>query len=133
MGTRLKRKNKYGPAGRYAYQGLDRMIHEHARLSVLTSLITHSHGLTFSALRELCALTDGNLSRHLQVLEEAGLVSLFKSSDLHRPVTLCRVTARGRRRYMEYLAVLGRVISDTQCALRGEPAFRSALKSAAAS
>src|SRR6185369_17624040 len=55
--------------GRFAYEGLDRVIHERARLSILTSLITNPKPLTFGDLKELCALTDGNLSRHLRVLE----------------------------------------------------------------
>ena len=50
---------------RFAYEGLDRVIHERARLSVLTSLITNPKGLTFVDLKQLCGLTDGNLSRHL--------------------------------------------------------------------
>jgi DNA-binding HxlR family transcriptional regulator len=61
-------------AGRFAYDGLDRVIHEKARLSVLTSLVAHPKGLVFGELKRLCALTDGNLSRHLQVLHEASLV-----------------------------------------------------------
>ena len=67
-----KKSKKSDP--RFAYEGLDRVIHERARLSVLTSLITHGEGLMFNELKELCALTDGNLNRHLQVLEEAKLV-----------------------------------------------------------
>ena len=58
---------------RYAYDGLDRVIHERARLGLLTSLAAHAKGLRFAELKELCGLTDGNLSRHLQVLEAAGL------------------------------------------------------------
>ena len=49
--------------GRFAYEGLDRVIHERARLSILTSLVTNPKGLTFNDLKQLCALTDGNLSR----------------------------------------------------------------------
>jgi len=45
------------------------VIHERARLSVLTSLITNPKGLIFNDLKQLCSLTDGNLSRHLRVLE----------------------------------------------------------------
>ena len=96
---------------RFAYDGLDRVIHERARLSLLTSLLTHSNGLTFGALKELCALTDGNLNRHLQVLEDAGLVTISKSIEGNRTRTLCRVTALGRKRYVEYLAVLEQVLS----------------------
>ena len=56
--------------GRFAYDGLDRAIHEKARLGILTSLVAHPNGLLFSDLKELCSLTDGNLNRHLAVLEE---------------------------------------------------------------
>ena len=49
--------------GRFAYEGLDRVIHERARLSIVTSLATNPKGLTFNDLKRLCTLTDGNLSR----------------------------------------------------------------------
>ena len=62
--------------GRFAYEGLDRVIHERARLSVLTSLIAHPRGLRFGDIKEFCRLTDGNLSRHLQVLQDAKLVEI---------------------------------------------------------
>jgi DNA-binding transcriptional ArsR family regulator len=101
----------------FAYDGLDRVIHEHARLSVLTSLVTHAQGLTFGELKQLCALTDGNLSRHLQVLDEAGLVTIFKGVEHNRPLTLCRITASGRKRYIEYLSVLERVLTDAESAV----------------
>ena len=55
-------------------KGLDRVIHERARLSVLTSLVTNPKGLAFGDLKQLCALTDGNLSRHLRVLEKGKMV-----------------------------------------------------------
>lgn len=98
--------------GRFAYEGLDRVIHERARLSVLTSLIANAKGLTFGDLKELCALTDGNLSRHLRVLEKAKLVDMVKGYHRNRPQTLCRVTATGRKRYLEYLSTLEQVVKD---------------------
>jgi undecaprenyl diphosphate synthase len=67
--------------GRFAYEGLDRVIHEKARLGVLTSLVAHPKGLVFADLKRLCGLTDGNLSRHLQVLQEARLVDILKGYD----------------------------------------------------
>ncbi len=106
---------------RFAYDGLDRVIHERARLSVLTSLVTHSRGLAFGELKEFCALTDGNLSRHLQVLEEAKLVNVSKNVDNNRPQTLIRITALGRRRYLDYLAVLEQVVLDGAAANKTEP------------
>ena len=56
----------------FSYEGLDRVMHEKARLGLLTSLMAHPKGLAFADLKQLCGLTDGNLSRHLQVLQEAG-------------------------------------------------------------
>ena len=62
----------------FSYDGLDRVIHEKARLGLLTSLMAHPRGLAFADLKQLCGLTDGNLSRHLQVLQEAGLVAVLE-------------------------------------------------------
>lgn len=98
--------------GRFAYEGLDRVIHERARLSVLTSLVTHAKGLTFNELKQLCSLTDGNLSRHLSVLETDGMVEIAKGHDRNRPQTVCRITASGRSRYLEYLETLEQVVRD---------------------
>jgi DNA-binding MarR family transcriptional regulator len=98
--------------GRFAYEGLDRVIHERARLSVLTSLATNPKGLTFGDLKQLCALTDGNLNRHLRVLERAKLVVTVKEQDGNRPLTICRITAQGRKRFMEYLSTLEQVVRD---------------------
>jgi DNA-binding MarR family transcriptional regulator len=100
------------PVGRFAYEGLERVIHEKARLSIMTSLATHPAGLLFTDLKELCALTDGNLSRHLQVLNDSGLVEVWKGFQNNRPQTLCRLTDEGRRRFVEYISVLESVIAD---------------------
>lgn len=102
--------------GRFSYEGLDRVIHEKARLSVLTSLVAHPKGLAFPDLKRLCGLTDGNLSRHLAVLQEADFVSLEKGYDHNRPQTICRLTPRGRARFLEYLAVLEQVVRDAATA-----------------
>jgi DNA-binding MarR family transcriptional regulator len=106
------------PAGRYAYDGLDRVIHEKARLGIVASLATHPSGLVFNDLKELCSLTDGNLSRHLQILSEAGLVQIWKGFKDNRPQTLCQLTAEGRKRFDEYVAVLEGVVTDALGAAR---------------
>ena len=108
--------------GRFAYEGLNRVIHERARLSVLTSLLTNPKGLTFGDLKQLCALTDGNLSRHLSVLEKAKMVEIVKGHDRNRPQTICRITANGRRRYLEYLSTLEQVVKDAARGTKEKPA-----------
>ena len=127
-----KASAKAPPSPRFAYGGLDRVIHERARLSVLTSLLTHSNGLPFGELKELCALTDGNLNRHLQVLEEAGLVAMSKSIEGNRTRTLCRVTALGRKRYVEYLTELERVLQHAAAAVKADARIRGASRPARA-
>ncbi|MDH3590915.1 MAG: transcriptional regulator [Planctomycetota bacterium] len=99
----MAKRNK----GRFAYD-LQRVIHEKARLGILTSLATHADGLLFNDLKDLCDLTDGNLSRHLQVLKEAGFLEVWKRSRQ----TLCRMTPGGRERFEEYIAELERVVKD---------------------
>jgi predicted ArsR family transcriptional regulator len=76
-------------------------------------------------MKKLCALTDGNLNRHLQVLQEAMLVSLGKSPERDRPQTLYRITAMGRKRYLEYLTVLEQVIIDGAAAAKAPVPERS--------
>lgn len=98
--------------GRFAYDGLDRVIHEKARLSIVTSLMTHPSGLLFNDLKDLCALTDGNLSRHLQILAEAGLIQIWKGFKDNRPQTLCHLTDEGRKRFVEYINVLENIVTD---------------------
>jgi DNA-binding MarR family transcriptional regulator len=110
------------PEARFAYEGLDRVIHERARLSVLTSLITHPTGVTFNDLKLLCALTDGNLSRHLRVLEQERIVEIVKGHDNNRPQTLCRITPSGRKRYLEYLTTLEQVVRDAAKGAKEKPA-----------
>lgn len=102
----MKRRDRR--RGRYAYEGLERVMHEKARLGILTSLAAHPEGLLFTELKELCALTDGNLARHLQVLEEARLVESWKRERR----TLCRLSVQGRARFLEYVGELERVVSD---------------------
>jgi DNA-binding MarR family transcriptional regulator len=110
MGTR-SRPDVTGD-GRFAYEGLDRAIHEKARLGILTSLVTHPEGLLFNDLKELCSLTDGNLNRHLAVLEEAGLVVAIRAAKRGRPQTVVAMTPAGRRRFQQYLNVLEQVLAD---------------------
>lgn len=119
MAAEKRDKPNPPPSGTYAYGGLDRIIHERARLAILSSLASHEAGLTFNDLKDLCALTDGNLSRQLQVLKEAGLVDIEKQTGAGRPQTTCRITRTGRKRFLDYIAELEKVVSN---AARATPA-----------
>src|SRR5437879_439696 len=100
-----RNKQSNDSQGRFAYEGLDRVIHEKARLGIVTSLATHAQGLSFNDLKGLCHLTDGNLSRHLQTLGEAGLVEISKEPSSQRTQTMVRLTTSGRQRFLDYVAV----------------------------
>ncbi len=113
--TRKNKTHKTAPdEGRFSYGGLDRVIHEKARLGILASLAANEDGLVFNDLKQLCSLTDGNLSRHLVVLSEAGLVKTRKTNRGPRTQTTYRFTSNGRRRFVEYINVLENVVSDAQ-------------------
>ena len=114
-----RKKTRSDKTGAYAYDGLDRVLHEKARLGILTALFTRAQGILFTDLKGLCSLTDGNLSRHLQVLQEAGLVTVRKGYRHNRPHTTCRMTVAGRRRFQDYLTVLEQVVRDAAEAADG--------------
>ncbi len=119
------RTKSVDPKGRFAYSGLERVFHEKARLGIMTSLVTNPRGVIFADLKEFCHLTDGNLSRHLQVLHDAGFVDIWKGYHKNRPQTLCRITDDGRRRFLEYINVLETVVEDALNATRAAAAVSS--------
>jgi DNA-binding transcriptional ArsR family regulator len=108
----MTKKKRLPDSGPYAFDGLDRVLHEKARLGILSSLMANPEGLLFAELKELCSLTDGNLSRHMQVLEEAGLIEVWKKSQGKRTQTLVRMSEPGRVRFLEYIGVLEQIVTE---------------------
>lgn len=104
--------------GVHAYAGLDRVLHEKARLGMLTALVTRPDGVLFTELKDLCHLTDGNLSRHVSVLQESGLVEVWKGHGGGRPQTLIRLSADGREQFLAYVSELEQVIRDARSGAR---------------
>lgn len=98
--------------GRYAYGGLERLLHEPSRLGILSSLAAHPDGLVFADLKTLVRLTDGNLSRQIQLLQDEQLITVEKSFVNNRPQTRCRLSAEGRGRFLDYIGELERVVQD---------------------
>lgn len=112
-GKKKSRRSKNTP-GSHAYTGLDRVLHEKARLGILTALLTRPDGALFTDLKGLCSLTDGNLSRHVSVLQAAGLVDVWKGHQDRKPQTLIRLSRHGRAQFIEYLGQLEQVIRDAK-------------------
>ncbi len=94
----------------FAYEKLERIFHERGRLAVCSCLIAHGDGMRFRALQEACALTDGNLNRHLHALAETGIVELERRATSGRPTTIVTITASGRARFLAYIDELETVI-----------------------
>ena len=113
--------NLLGTEGRFAYEGLDRVIHERARLSVLTSLITNPKGLHLRRPQAALRSHRRQSEPPSRVLEKAKMVEIIKGHDHNRPQTVCRITASGRKRYLEYLSTLEQVVRD---AANGTPERR---------
>lgn len=102
--------------GRFAFSGLDRLFHERARLGIMTSLVSQTDGILFPDLKVLCDLTDGNLNRHLSVLEEAECIEVWKSGAGRKKQTLVRMTEVGRQKFLDYLDQLESVVRAASAA-----------------
>jgi len=84
---------------------LDRVIHEPARLMIMTVLYAVSEA-DFIYLQNECGLTQGNLSSHLVKLEEAKYVDVEKKFKGKYPLTICRLTSKGRKAFEEYARIM---------------------------
>jgi DNA-binding MarR family transcriptional regulator len=89
---------------------LDDTVHQRVRLGIL-AVLSEAQRADFGYLREALDLSDGNLSRHLQVLEEAGLVKIEKEFEGRRPRTWVSATHRGRTALESELAAMRELIS----------------------
>ena len=91
---------------------LDRLIHEPARLLLVTILATVASA-DFLFLQRETGLTKGNLSAHLSKLEEAGYVKIEKTFKGKLPLTVCRLTAAGKKALTQYRQQLQEFMAKT--------------------
>jgi DNA-binding MarR family transcriptional regulator len=89
---------------------LDDTVHQRVRLGIL-AVLEEAKRAEFTYLREALDLSDGNLSRHIQVLEEAGLVRVEKGFEGRRPRTWISSTHAGRKAFEQELEALRALIS----------------------
>lgn len=99
-------------------QGLDEVVHQRHRLGVLT-IAAEVRRVEFSYLREALELTAGNLSRHITVLAEAGLVEVEKGYEGRRPRTWVRITKAGRAALAAEMAALGALVRRHEASALG--------------
>ena len=93
---------------------LDRLIHERVRLAIVSALAVNE-SLAFNELKDMLALTDGNLSVHARKLEEAGYVQCTKTFEGRVPRTEFRLTDEGRGalgRYLDHMEAIIQAVRD---------------------
>ena len=90
-------------------EDLDPVLHERGRLAI-ASVLAAAERLTFTELRAALEMTDGNLSVHLQKLEEKGYVAIDKQFVGRRPQTGCQLTRAGRQAFGRYLDRLEAIV-----------------------
>ena len=91
-------------------EGIDKLIHERARLGIMSSLAA-AGPMTFSELKETLKMTDGNLSVHARVLEEAEYIRIEKKFSGRKPQTTMSLTGKGSKAFKEYVAYLERIVT----------------------
>ena len=92
---------------------LDKLIHDRVRLGIISALAVNDR-LSFTDLRDLLALTDGNLSVHSRKLEEGGYVQCHKGYEGRVPKSEFRLTPAGRRALERYLGHMEALIEATR-------------------
>ena len=91
-------------------QRLDDTVHQRVRLGIL-AVLAEADQADFGFLKDALSLTDGNLSRHVQVLEVAGYVQVNKTFVGRRPRTWISATKAGRVAFASEVAALRELIA----------------------
>ncbi len=104
-----------GASKTHADSRFDRLVYERVRLGMMSALAVRDE-LTFSELKTLFDVSDGNLSAHARKLEDARYVTCTKSFDGRRPKSVYRLTAAGRAALNRYLDHVEAVIKATRTA-----------------
>lgn len=92
---------------------LDPLLHSQGRLAIVSVLAASPH-LTFTELCDTLGMTHGNLSVHLQKLEEGGYVRIDKQFVGRRPQTTCSLTLAGREAFSRYLDQLEAIVRQSR-------------------
>ena len=101
-------------------EALERIFHEPNRLAIMSELCGVKAGLSFTDLKSTCGLTDGNLNRHLKVLQEAGVINITKKFVGAKPLTTVTLSRLGLKRFSEYLETLSSVLKRAQKAMSAD-------------
>ncbi|GAB4054048.1 winged helix-turn-helix domain-containing protein [Catellatospora paridis] len=89
---------------------LDETVHQRFRLGIM-AVLAETAECSFTTLRDQLQLSDGNLSRHLRVLEEAGLVEIRKGYEGRKPCTWLKLTRQGATALRQEIAALEQLVA----------------------
>jgi DNA-binding MarR family transcriptional regulator len=92
---------------------LDRVIHEKGRLAIM-SMLAANPALSFTEIRDLLQMTDGNITAHVRTLQEAGYVAVTKTYQGPRPLTTFALTGPGRKAFADYIDLLEQILQQTR-------------------
>lgn len=95
---------------------LDRTIHEKGRLPIV-SLLAANPELSFTEIRDTLKMTDGNLSVHLRILQEAGYIAITKTFHERKPLTTCALTPAGKAAFANYINLLEQIVAQANAHL----------------
>lgn len=95
---------------------LDKLIHQPVRLQIMAALVglDEEAQLGFTALRDMLALSDGNLGSHLRKLEDADYVAVQKTFIARKPQTFVQATAQGRAKFKAHVAALEAILDPNK-------------------
>jgi predicted ArsR family transcriptional regulator len=92
---------------------LDRVIHEKGRLAMM-SMLAASPRLSYTELRDVLGMTDGNITAHARTLQEAGYLAVTKAFRSGRPLTTFALTEAGRKAFANYVRLLEQIVDQTR-------------------
>ncbi|NBU33070.1 transcriptional regulator [bacterium] len=95
----------------FAYQQLDSLIHQPARLSIMAALAATKE-VEFSTMRDTIEISDSLLSRYTSTLEEAGYIKVRKAFVGRRPKTWLAITVAGRKAFDSHVEMLRQIVSQ---------------------
>ena len=90
---------------------LQKVFESRIRLGIMSALMVNDM-LDFNALKELLALTDGNLASHLKSLEQQEIVVVSKQFIGRKPSTTYKATDHGKNLFRQHLAALEELINN---------------------
>ena len=109
------------------FLNLDRVIHEKGRLAII-SLLAATDFLSFTEIRDILKMTDGNVSVHLKTLRQSEYVAITKRVKNRKPLTTVSMTEEGRLAFQKYLADLESIVQSSP--FRSSAPLKSSLSEA---